>query len=1109
MTTDELKVKISVDTSEVSKKIKEVKQNFNGMGKDVKKETGKASDGFEELHDSMEKVKNLDFASIVSENIDKISASVKKMKQSFNSGFGSLKNARREIADAFNFKNFDVGEDGFKGILQSMKVQFGEAGVSIKKGLSGIGEGFKQMGVMAKAAITSVIGQIALLLGAIAAWVSAIRNAINVSKQIKEMASEAANIGLDVRTYQEWGYVLDSVGVGVDKLSDFLKTLADEQNAVRDGSEDIIKAFNRLGISANEAANMTQGELFRRTVMGLQNIESEVEKTAIAYRIFGEDAANLTSIMNMTNAELEQTVQNFYLLGGAASDSLIQKSNTLQTSINSMKVAWQGLKNTLAEGFMPAITAVIDALTKAIAIINMFIRAIFGFEIVSSGASDTAGGFSSGVGSYTESLGDAAGAAGEATKAIEKLKRTTMGFDELNIVSNPNKDSGGGSSSGGSGGSSSPDYGGGGGGIGGGIGSLADNLDLGKWQEKITAWSDVIRSLVPIAMIGAGAVGAVLFALHGNWIGAIACAALAGFGLVAMTGGEGGFQGYLDTFKNACDGLLAPATFAVGAIGMVIFALTGNWIGAIACGALAGIALMAMEKGEFDPETQMGKFAETCQTVIGPATVALGAIGAVIFALTGNWIGAIACGALAGIALFAMSESEDGIQGSIDKFNSATKGVVGPSLTAIGAIGAVICGLAGNWIGLVGCVAIGALGVYLSKSDGDGDIGGKVDGFTSKIDGITGPALMAIGCIGTVISLLMGNIPMAIACLALTGYGLYLSETNEMDGKISEFSSKVKKITTIAMTAIGVLGCLVCILTGNIPGAIIFGVMGAVGIAGLGDELGWWEAIGEKLKSWWDGLKNWFNEKVKPVFTKEYWKEKWNQIKESTSEKTQEIKEKVSGWWDGIKTWFNEKIKPVFTKQYWKDKWNTLKEGTSEKLNEVKETIGNWWQDKVVGWFNEKLKPVFTKDYWKEKFDTIKDGGKEALNGLIGIVENAINFIVRNLNKISINVPDWVPQIGGRSFGINIPEVSIPRLAKGGIATQSIIANIGENGKEAVLPLENNTGWMDILADKIAERNQTSSRVVLKVGERELGYATIDAINGITKQTGGLKLQLV
>ena len=59
-----------------------------------------------------------------------------------------------------------------------------------------------------------------------------------------------------------------------------------------------------------------------------------------------------------------------------------------------------------------------------------------------------------------------------------------------------------------------------------------------------------------------------------------------------------------------------------------------------------------------------------------------------------------------------------------------------------------------------------------------------------------------------------------------------------------------------------------------------------------------------------------------------------------------------------------------------------------------------------------------------------------------------------------------MPGIGGKSFGVNIP--SIPKLAKGTIVDRPTVAMIGEAGTEAVMPLENNTGWIDKLAGQIS-----------------------------------------
>ena len=207
----------------------------------------------------------------------------------------------------------------------------------------------------------------------------------------------------------------------------------------------------------------------------------------------------------------------------------------------------------------------------------------------------------------------------------------------------------------------------------------------------------------------------------------------------------------------------------------------------------------------------------------------------------------------------------------------------------------------------------------------------------------------------------------------------------------------------------------------------------------------------------------------------------------------------IKKWWnETVITWFNQKVKPKFTKEYWVGIFKKIKEGL----------VGVW--DTIKTWFGDNVKPKFTAEYWLEKFDAIKNGAKDAFNGVIGTVEKAVNFIIRKINTLSWDIPDWVPIIGGGKFGFDFNEISIPRLATGGIVNSSILANIGEDGyKEAVLPLERNTEWMNILADKIAERNSTPSRIVLMLDGKELGYATIGSINNITKQTGSLPLVLV
>jgi len=126
---------------------------------------------------------------------------------------------------------------------------------------------------------------------------------------------------------------------------------------------------------------------------------------------------------------------------------------------------------------------------------------------------------------------------------------------------------------------------------------------------------------------------------------------------------------------------------------------------------------------------------------------------------------------------------------------------------------------------------------------------------------------------------------------------------------------------------------------------------------------------------------------------------------------------------------------------------------------------------------------------WKKLWEDAKQIFKDIVNGILSIAEtmanglvDAINRMVQSINRIKFDVPDWIPGLGGKSFGgFNIPEVprvTLPRLANGGITTGATLAEIGEAGREAVLPLEKNTGWMDALADKIADRMPTSGGTV-------------------------------
>ena len=151
----------------------------------------------------------------------------------------------------------------------------------------------------------------------------------------------------------------------------------------------------------------------------------------------------------------------------------------------------------------------------------------------------------------------------------------------------------------------------------------------------------------------------------------------------------------------------------------------------------------------------------------------------------------------------------------------------------------------------------------------------------------------------------------------------------------------------------------------------------------------------------------------------------------------------IKGTFDGIIKF----IKGVFSGD-WKQAWEGIKDIFSSVWNGIKGIVSSVWQF-IKSIFNSLVNLV------KGIVNTIWG----AIKGLINLITSGINVLIRGINKLSFDAPDWVPEIGGKKFGFNIPE--IPRLAKGtilnapgrGVPVAGGTALAGEAGREAYLPL--------------------------------------------------------
>ncbi|BFH13534.1 hypothetical protein WJ0W_004082 [Paenibacillus melissococcoides] len=146
----------------------------------------------------------------------------------------------------------------------------------------------------------------------------------------------------------------------------------------------------------------------------------------------------------------------------------------------------------------------------------------------------------------------------------------------------------------------------------------------------------------------------------------------------------------------------------------------------------------------------------------------------------------------------------------------------------------------------------------------------------------------------------------------------------------------------------------------------------------------------------------------------------------------------------------------------------------------------------------------------KDIFTGITDAIVGVFKGAINLLIDAINFFVRQANKLSFDIPEF---LGGGTFGITIPE--IPKLAKGGLAYGPTLAMVGDNrgaavDPEVVSPLSklqdmigaNNQPVVEALYLILEALKSNDKQTVLQIGETEFGRLAVKSINSAQRQAG-------
>ena len=228
-------------------------------------------------------------------------------------------------------------------------------GAKMKNGLMVAGAGVAALGVAAGAAFGKSIS--------------------DVSKYGDHVDKMSQKIGFSAEGFQKWDYVLNRAGTSIDSMAPVMKKLS--TSAVENSD-----AFQKLGISQEEVANMSQEELFGKTIEALSGMEEGAERTALASKLLGKGASELAPLINGGTDAINEQMEMAEKYGMVMSDEGVKASADFVDAQTTLQSTMTGFKNRVTAEFLPAATDVVNGIAK------MFAGDMTGLDDIKNGISE-------------------------------------------------------------------------------------------------------------------------------------------------------------------------------------------------------------------------------------------------------------------------------------------------------------------------------------------------------------------------------------------------------------------------------------------------------------------------------------------------------------------------------------------------------------------------------------------------------------------------------------------------------------------------------------------------------------------------------------------------
>lgn len=202
------------------------------------------------------------------------------------------------------------------------------------------------------------IGTFAALAAAVAEVEKALISlTIESAAYADEILTQSVVTGLSTEALQEYQYAAELVDVSLDTLTSSQSKMIRSMDAARRGSKEQAEAFDKLGISVQNADGTLRDaqEVFGDVIDALGAISNETERDAIAMTIFGRSARDLNPLIKAGSDGLRELTQEAHNVGYVMGEEALDALGAVDDQLQRMNRSGEALKNQIAVGMAPAV----------------------------------------------------------------------------------------------------------------------------------------------------------------------------------------------------------------------------------------------------------------------------------------------------------------------------------------------------------------------------------------------------------------------------------------------------------------------------------------------------------------------------------------------------------------------------------------------------------------------------------------------------------------------------------------------------------------------------------------------------------------------------------